>query len=181
MVTDCYSAMCTNFCFHFLRSFFFYSFKKICLIFSDSSSFSCMLCRESSSHKVTIMKKSPFSHWSCCFEHRRDLITSVLFPLSHWNLEGQILIATSNSSSVHQTFLIKFQVNWLRSNVPEVEWQSRSKDDPQLFVCEPKQQEKGNFHLLLFSFEFNTSHSCVRCFFLLLTVELIQCAKSNTY
>ena len=107
----------------------------------------------SSHHTVAIMKWPPFSRWGscCCVEHKRDLITSALFPLSHWNLEGKLLIATSNSSSVHQTFLIKFQVNWLRSNLPEAEWQSGSKDNTQLFVREPQQQEKGNVITLLFS------------------------------
>lgn len=96
------------------------------------------------------MKWPLFSRWgSCwCIKHKRDLITSVLFPLSHWIPEGGLLIAASNSSSVHQTFLIKFQVNWLRSNVPEAEWQSRSQNNTQLFVREPEQQEKGNVLLL---------------------------------
>lgn len=80
---------------------------------------------------------------------KRDLITSVLFPpLSEFS-KG-LLIATSHSSSVHQTFLIKFQVNWLRSNIPEAEWQSRSEDDTELLVRESQQQEKGNVNSLWF-------------------------------
>lgn len=66
------------------------------------------------------------------------------------NSPGGLLIATSKRSSAHQTFLIKFQVNWLRSDVPEAEWQSRSKDNTELLVREPEQQEKGNSILLLF-------------------------------
>lgn len=82
---------------------------------------------------------------------------SALSPLP-LNTLGRLLIATSNSSSVDHTFLIKFQVNWLRSNIPEAEWQSRSKDDTQLFVREPEQQEKGNFFL---PFKCDNSLDCV--------------------
>lgn len=63
--------------------------------------------------------------------------------LSPPHTPGGLVIATSNWSSVHQTFLIKFQVNRLRSDVPEAEWQSGSQDNTELFVCEPQQQEEG--------------------------------------
>lgn len=92
------------------------------------------------------------------------------------NLSFQLVI----DQFAHPTFLIKFQVNWLWSNVPEAERQSGSEDDPQLPVCEPQQQEKGEAHGLLSALSSTHYSLCGRAALVCCSCQATDCEMSFT-